>query len=147
MEIVLRKNVEKLGESGEVVVVSDGYARNFLIPQGFAFKATSGNLKVVEREKKAYQRRKESEKTSAQQLAEKLSNASCTVSVRVGEDGKLFGSVTAADIAEALEFEGIKIDKKAIELASPIKEIGVFEVSAKLHSEVSVNVKVWVVKE
>lgn len=147
MEIILRKNVEKLGKSGEVVVVSDGYARNFLIPQGFAFKATSGSLKVVEKEKAAYQRRKESEKTSAQQLAEKLANVSCTVSVRVGEDGKMFGSVTSADIAKALEFEKIKIDKKAIELASPIKEIGVFEVSAKLHPEVSVNIKVWVVKE
>lgn len=147
MEIILRKNVEKLGKSGEVLVVSDGYARNFLIPQGFAFKATSGNLKVVEREKEAYQRRKKSEKTSARQLAEKLSNVSCTVSVRVGEDGKMFGSVTSADIAGALEFEGIKIDKKAIELASPIKEIGVFEVSVKLHSEVSVDVKVWIVKE
>ena len=147
MEIILRKGMENLGKSGEVVTVKDGYARNFLIPRGFALKATPGNLKVVEEEKKAQKRRIEKEKRNAQELARRLSTISCTVSVRIGEDEKMFGSVTNSDIAKALEIEGIKIDKKTIELASPIREIGVFHVPVKLHPEVTVDVKVWVVKE
>ena len=146
MKIILRKDVENLA-SGEVVTVKDGYARNFLIPRGFALKATPGNLKVVEGEKKVRQRALEKEKRNAQELAKRLSTISCTVSMRIGEDGKMFGSVTSSDIAKALEIEGIKIDKKAIELASPIREIGVFHVPVKLHPEINADVKVWVVSE
>ena len=139
--------MENLGKSGEVVTVKDGYARNFLIPGGFALKAPPGNLKVVEEEKKAQKRRIEKEKRNAQELAKRLSTISCTVSVRIGEDEKMFGSVTNSDIAKALEIEGIKLDKKTIELAFPIREIGVFHVPVKLHPEVNVDIKVWVVKE
>ncbi len=147
MRIILRKGVENLGKSGEAVTVKDGYARNFLIPRGFALKATPGNLKVVEEEKKAHQRALEKEKRNAQELAKRLSTISCTVSVRIGEDEKMFGSVTNSDIAQALELEGVKIDKKTIELAFPIREIGVFHVPVKLHPEVNVDIKVWVVSE
>ncbi len=147
MEIILRKDVESLGKSGNVLTVKDGYARNFLIPQGFALKSTPGNLKVVEVQKRTQQRRLEKEKRNAEELAKRLSTVSCTVSVQVGENEKMFGSVTASDIAGVLELEGIKLDKKMIELTSPIREIGVFQVPVKLHPGVSVEIKVWVVKE
>ncbi len=147
MKIILREDVGSLGKSGEALTVKDDYARNFLIPKGLAFKATPGNLKVVEEQKKARQRRKESEKRNAEELAKRLSTISCTVSVSVGEDEKMFGSVTTSDIAKALEAEGVKIDKKMIELTPPLREIGVFQVPVKLHPEVSIDIKVWVVKE
>lgn len=147
MEIILRKDVESLGQSGEVVSVKDGFAHNFLFPKGLAFRKTAGNLKLVEEEKKAQQRRQEKEKRQAEELAKKLSTLSCTVSVQAGADDKMFGSVTNSDIAKVLEDEGIKLDRKTIELPSPIREIGVFQVPVKLHPEVKVNLKVWVVRE
>lgn len=147
MEIILREDVERLGKSGQVVKVKDGYARNFLIPKNLALKATSDNLKRVEEEKKIKVIRKDREKREAQTLAEKLASISCTISVEVQEDGTLYGSVTGADIASTLESEGFKLDKKNFILDEPIRELGIYRVRMKLHPEVTTELKVWVVKK
>ena len=147
MKVILRKDVEKLGKFGDIVVVKDGYARNYLIPKGFALEANERNLKIIEEEKKELLRKKEREKKEALSLADKIKNASCTVLVEVGEDGKMFGVVTNQDIAKAFEDIGIKLDKRMIELNEPIKELGVFYIPIKLHPEVSVETKIWVVKK
>ena len=146
MEIILREDVERLGKSGQVIKVKDGYARNFLILKGLALKATSDNLKRVEEEKRIKAIRKDREKREAQTLAEKLASISCTISVEVQEDGTLYGSVTGADIASALESDGFKIDKKTVLLDEPIRELGIYRVRMKLHPEVTTELKVWVVK-
>jgi large subunit ribosomal protein L9 len=147
MQIILKKDVEKLGKAGEVVSVKRGYARNFLLPRGLALYASASNLKVVEREKKKVLLVKEQQQKRAQALADKIGSASCTISVQAGQDGKLFGSVTTQDIAEAFKAEGIDIDRKKIELPEPIKEVGVFKINIKLHPEITSQTKVWVVKE
>lgn len=146
MEIILREDVERLGKSGQVIKVKDGYARNFLILKGLALKATSDNLKRVEEEKRIKAIRKDREKREAQTLAEKLASISCTISVEVQEDGTLYGSVTGADIASALESDGFKIDKKTVLLDEPIRELGIYRVRMRLHPEVTAELKVWVVK-
>jgi large subunit ribosomal protein L9 len=146
MEIILREDVGRLGKSGQVLKVKDGYARNFLIPKGLALKATSDNLKRVEEEKKIKAIRKDREKREAQTLAEKLASISCTISVEVQEDGTLYGSVTGADIASALESDGFKIDKKTVLLDEPIRELGIYRVRMRLYPEVTTELKVWVVK-
>jgi large subunit ribosomal protein L9 len=147
MQVILKKDIEKLGKAGEVASVKDGYARNYLIPKGLALVATPGNLKVIEREKKKETVLLEQAKQQAQEIAEKINATSCTISVKAGEDGKLFGSVTNQDIALAYKQEGINIDRKKIELTEPIKEVGVFKVNVKLHPEVIAEAKIWVVKE
>ena len=147
MEIILKQDIDKLGKVGEVVEVKDGYARNFLLPKGLGLRANATNLKVVEREKQKALLRLEQEKTEAQALAEKINATSCTVSVEAGQDGKLFGSVTTQDIAQAYKAEGINLDKRKIELEQPIKEVGVFKISIKIHPELNVQAKVWVVKQ
>ena len=147
MEIILKKDVEKLGKAGEVVSVMDGYARNFLLPKGFALLASTTNLKIVEQEKKKAQLLEQKQKQEAQRLADKISYTSCTITVQAGQDGKLYGSVTTQDIAQAYKLEGINVDKRRIELPQPIKEVGVFKINVRLHPEVSALAKVWVVKE
>jgi len=147
MQVILKKDIEKLGKAGEVASVKKGFARNFLFPQALALPATSANLKVVEQEKKRESLRQEKGKQQAQALGEKLASSSCTITVQAGEEGKLFGSVTVQDIAEAYKLEGIDIDKRKIELPEPIKETGIFKIKVKLHPEVNVEAKVWVVKE
>lgn len=147
MQIILKKEIKKLGRAGEVVSVRDGYARNFLLPQGLALPATPANLKVVERERKRALLREEKERQKARELADRINSTSCTITVQTGQDGRLFGSVTAQDISEAYKLEGIEVDRKKIELSQPIKEIGVFKVNIKLHPEVTAQAKVWVVKE
>jgi len=147
MKIILIENVKGVGEIGDVVIVKDGYARNYLIPKGLARTATSSNVKVIEEERNKLLRLKEKEKTKAQQLAEKVSNTSCTVSVRAGQDDKLFGAVTNEDIARVCEAEGIKIDKHRIQLGQPIKKLGVYQIPVKLHPDVVATLKIWVVKE
>ena len=147
MKIVLKKDVEKLGKLGDIIIVKDGYARNYLIPKGLALEATENNLKIVEREKERIIREKEREKKEAIALADKVKNSSCTIVVEVGEDGKMFGAVTSQDIAKSFEDIGIKLDKRMIELNEPIKELGIFYVPIKLHPEVTVEAKVWVVKK
>ncbi|NQT00202.1 MAG: 50S ribosomal protein L9 [Candidatus Omnitrophica bacterium] len=147
MEIILRKDVQKLGKAGEVISVKTGYARNFLFPQGLALEASANNLKVVEREKDKTLLRQQQQKQQAQGLADKIKSVSCTITVRAGQDGKLFGSVTSQDVAEAYKSEGIELDKRKIELEQPIKEEGVYKIQLKLHPEITAEAKIWVVKE
>ena len=147
MKVILRQDYEALGHIGDVVEVKDGYARNYLLPRNIAYQATGGSLRALEEEKRQYERRLEKEKKSADALGASLSNASVTLKMKVGEEDKLFGSVTSQMIAEQLESQGITIDKRSIELTEPIKTLGVFEVPVKLHPKVTSTLKVWVVAE
>lgn len=147
VKLILLQDVEKLGKSGEVISVKDGYARNYLFPKGIALLATEQNLKAVEVEKKRKAEAQQKEKLEAQQLAERISRISCTIAVEVGRDDKLFGSVTSIDIQKALEAEGILVDKKKIDLKEHINQIGIYSVPIRLHPEVTANLKLWVVKK
>jgi len=147
MKVILRRDIENLGKLGDTIVVKDGHARNYLIPQGLALEASERNLEVIEKEKRAVIKKKEKEKRDSQVLADKIKNSSCTITVEVGADDKMFGAVTNQDIAKAYEEAGVSIDKRLIALAEPIRELGVFYVPIKLHSEVTVEAKVWVVKK
>jgi large subunit ribosomal protein L9 len=146
MQVILKANVEKLGEEGDVVAVADGYARNYLIPRKFAIEATEKNRRSLEHEKRMASDHAAKEKKDAEKLATELANLSCTIRMQAGESDRLFGSVTALDIAAALEEQGIEIDRRRIILDEPIKELGVFTVPAKIHPDVTADIKVWVVK-
>ena len=147
MEIILREDFEALGQAGEVVSVKDGYARNFLIPKGIAYLANEANKKRYENDVKQQAWRLNRDKKIAEELAIKLENVSCTISVQVGEEDKMFGSVTSQNIAEALASQGYEVDKRKILLEDPIKSLGIYSVPIKLHTDVEATVKVWVVKE
>ena len=147
MKILLREDYKGLGEAGEIVKVKDGFARNFLIPQGVAFIATDQNKKRYENDLKQQSWKLERDKINAEELSKTLENVSCTISVQVGEEDKLFGSVTSQNITDVLEEQGYKIDKRKILLDEPIKALGIYSVPIKLHPEVEASVKVWVVKE
>ena len=147
MQVILKTNVEKLGNEGDVVVVADGYGRNYLIPRKLAIQATDKNRRAIEHEKRIDANHAAKEKKDAEKLASELENLSCTVSVQSGENDRLFGSVNSMDIAAALEEQGIEIDRRKIVLDEPIKELGVFTVPAKIHPDVTAEIKVWVVKE
>ncbi len=147
MEILLREDYKGLGEAGSVIKVKDGFARNFLIPQGIAFMATENNKKRYENDLKQSGWRKERDKHKAEELSKTLENISCTISVQVGEEDKLFGSVTSQNIADALKEQGYDIDKRKVLLEEPIKSLGIYSVNIKLHTDVEATVKVWVVKE
>lgn len=146
MQIILRANVEKLGKEGELVTVADGYARNYLIPKKLAVIATEKNRQLLEREKKIEIDRATKAKKEAEILANELANVSCTINVQVGENDRLFGSVTANDIANALAELGYNIDRRKIILEEPIKELGLFTIPIKLHADITANIKLWVVK-
>ena len=146
MKIVLKQDIDKLGTTGDIVEVADGYGRNYLLPRGLALKATLGAEKVAKQIKKATGRKIQEEKTNLEELAKKLSKLSLTIPVQVGEDEKMYGSVTSIDIANMLKQEGIEIDKKKIILKEPIKKLGVFNIQIKLHPEVTAEVKTWVIK-
>ncbi len=147
MEIILRQDYEQLGKMGEVVTVKDGFARNYLIPKGIAYVATKTNKKRFENELQMQNWRKEKEKRAAEEMAKKLETVSCTIPVQVGEEEKLFGSVTSQNIADALAALGYEVDRRKIQLDEPIKSLGIYSVPIKLHPEVTATVKVWVVKE
>lgn len=147
MKIILRQDYDALGKTGDVVTVKDGYARNYLIPQGVAILATKKNMKALEEELKVRERQLGKDREAAQELAEELSKISLTAPVAVGEEEKIFGSVTSQDVANLLNEKGYDIDKKKIQLNEPIKALGIYTVDIKLHSEVMANVRVWVVKE
>lgn len=147
MKVVLRQDIENLGKFGETVVVKDGYARNYLIPKGLALEASEKNLKVIAREREAMVKKKEREKKDALALADKIRNSSCTVEVEVGLDDRMFGVVTNQDIVLAYEEKGIILDKRMIELKEPLRDLGVFYVPVRIHPEVTVEAKVWVVKK
>ena len=147
MKVSLRSDVERLGSAGDVVTVADGYARNFLLPRGFAVTATEGNVKLIEVEKKRIAKDQVRMKEEAEALAKQLEQVSLTISKQAGEEDKLFGSVTNKEIAEALLKENHEIDKRRIILDEPIKALGIYTVPVKLHAEVTASVKLWVVKE
>lgn len=147
MQVILREDIKSLGKAGEVVKVKDGYARNFLFPQGKALQADPKNLKELEHHQKSVAARQSKLKKQAEELAQKLSQVSLTIRRQAGEEEKLFGSVTTKDIADALRHENLIVDKKLIHLSAPIRQLGVFEASVKLHPEVTAALKVWVVKE
>ena len=147
MEIILRQAVESLGHPGDVVTVKNGYARNFLLPRGFAFEATPGNLKRINAERSRLEAAENDRRGTASELAKKLEEVQLTFSARVGEEGKLFGSVTSADIAEQLAAQGFNIEKRLIDLHDPIKALGVYRVPVKLHADVKPEIRVWVIKQ
>ena len=147
MEVILRQSIEKLGQPGDVVKVSPGYARNFLLPRGIAYEATPGNKKRLEQERQRLEAAESERRDKAQQIANRLGEVSLTFAARVGEEGKLFGSVTAADIAQQLEAQGHHVEKRQIELHEPIKALGVYRVPIRLHAEVKPEIKVWVIKQ
>ncbi len=147
MKIILKKKISGLGKEKDIVEVAEGYARNFLIPKGLALKASSGNLQIIDEEKKKEVRNKEKEKGALKNLSQRIENISCTISARAGADNKLYGSVTSQDIAEALAKEGVQIAVKGIKLAEPIKSLGIYHISVELHPEIKTVLKVWVIKE
>ena len=147
MKVILRKEHDKLGQVGTLVDVKDGYARNYLIPRGFAYPANASNTRALEEEKKQATRRVDKQKKTSENLAAELDKVSITIKARVGEDEKLFGAVTSQMIADALKEQGFDIDKRIIELDEPIKALGIYPVNVKLHQDVIGKVKVWVVRE
>jgi large subunit ribosomal protein L9 len=147
MEVILREHVENLGRRGDVVKVAPGYARNFLLPRKLALAVTEGNKKIIARERKIADARETEEKQTAEALASRLGAAEIAIERRVGETEALYGSVTSADIAEALAAKGLEIDKRKIHLDEPIKAIGEYTVPVKLHRDVTAQVKVHVVKQ
>jgi large subunit ribosomal protein L9 len=146
MEIILRQAVENLGKTGDVVNVKPGYARNYLLPHGLAYEATPGNLKRIQQERARLEAAENDRRSTAQGLAERLEQVSLTFSARVGEEGKLFGSVTATDIAQQLEAQGFHVEKRQIDLHEAIKALGVYRVPIRLHADVKPEVRVWVIK-
>ncbi len=147
MKVILRKNHEKLGNIGDVVDVKDGYARNHLLPRNIAFPATKGSVAALEEEKKQAERRVTKDLKGSEKIAADLEKVSITLQMKVGEDEKLFGSVTSQMIADALKDQGFNIDKRIIDLEEPIKALGIYDVNVKLHQNVNAKVKVWVVRE
>lgn len=147
MEIILTENVEKLGKMGDLVKVADGYARNYLIPKGMAIQATKRSVKQLEHNKRLVEVKRLREAKDAQSVADRLQAIKVTIPAKVGEEEKLFGSVTRKNIAEALEKEGIKIDRKKILLTEAIKTTGVFDVDIKVHQDVTTKIRIWVVGE
>lgn len=147
MEVILREHVENLGRRGDVVKVAPGYARNYLLPRKLALAVTEGNKKIIARERKLADAREAEEKQTAEALASRLAAAEITIARRVGETEALYGSVTSADIAEALAARGIDVDKRKLHLDEPIKAIGDFTVPVKLHRDVTAQVTVHVVKQ
>ncbi|MBA3558222.1 MAG: 50S ribosomal protein L9 [Gemmatimonadaceae bacterium] len=147
MEVILRQAVDSVGKPGDVVEVKAGYARNYLLPRGLAFLATEGNKKRITMEKARLEAAENERIGAAQSIANRLEQVSLTFSARVGEEEKLFGSVTAADIVQQLHAQGFDIEKRQIDLHEPIKSLGVYKVPIKLHAEVKPEIRVWVIKQ
>ena len=147
MKVILKEDVKNLGAMGQIIDVSVGYVRNFLLPRGLAVEANVKNIKSLEHQKRIIQEKAKKIKNQAQDLSAKISAMTLVIKTKSGEEGKLFGSVTSMDIAEALKNEGIEIDKKKIDIEEPIKRLGVYKVNLKLHSEIPTQVNVQVVEE
>jgi len=147
MELILREDVPKLGRRGEVVQVSDGYGRNYLLPKKLAMPANAGNRKVIEQMKAATLRREATEQGEAEQLGKMLATVTVSIARKAGETGTLFGSVTSLDVGEALEKAGYHIDRRKILLEDPIKQLGEYSVPVRLHRDVTASVTVQVVAE
>ena len=147
MEVILREHVDHLGNRGEIVKVADGYARNYLLPRKLALLANDGNRKQIERERGKFEAKEADEKKVAEAVAARVSAVEVSVARKVGENEVLFGSVTTADIAEALAAKGVEVDRRKIQLADPIKKLGEFDIPIKLQREVTVTIKLKVVAE
>ena len=147
MQIILQENVDKVGTRGQIVDVADGFARNYLLPRKLAIEANQGNLKRLDQIRATLAKREASERGLAEQQAAAMAAVTVSLARKSGDGDHLFGSVTAADVAEALEGQGHKVDKRKVQLAEPIKILGEYQVPVKLHPEVSVAVKVVVTKE
>jgi len=147
MKIILKTDVDHLGKAGEVATVRDGYGRNFLIPYGKAVLASDKNLRQLEHHKRVIFTQQAKQKASAEAVAKQLGALQVTIARKVGEQDKLYGSVTNKDIADAVAKLGLELDRHTIELAEPIRALGTFEVAVKLHSSVAGSIKVWVVAE
>ena len=147
MEVILRQAVDNLGHPGDIVKVSNGFARNYLLPHGIAYEATPGNRKRIEQERQRLDSAENDRRGAAEELAKRLEEVSLSFSARVGEEGKLFGSVTAADIAQQLEAQGIHVERRLIDLHEPIRALGVYRVPVRLHADVRPELKVWVIKQ
>jgi large subunit ribosomal protein L9 len=147
MEVILREDIDKLGNRGDVVKVAPGYARNFLLPKRLAVEATPSNRKIVEQEREAHLRKEAKLKSEAEDLAKLLSGVSVTIAQKAGENDQLFGSVTAKDVADALASRNFTIDRRKIQLEEPIKQLGEYKVAVRLHKEVTTEITVVVVKE
>lgn len=147
MKVILRQNIETLGNIGDVVEVKDGYARNFLLPRKIAYVALESNMRTLEEEKKQVAKKVQQELSAAQLLAVELEKVSITIPVQVGEEDKIFGSVTTQMIADALKEKGYDLDKRKIEIEEAIKTLGIYSINIKLHTSVNSKIKVWVVRE
>jgi large subunit ribosomal protein L9 len=147
MKVILRQNYEDLGNIGEVVEVKDGFARNFLIPRSIAYRATPGAMRAMEVEKKRYDQHQTKLESDARSQAEQLESVSVTIPMRVGEEDRLFGSVTSSMLAEELSRQGYEVDRRNIQLHEPIKHLGMFDVPVKLHTNVLATLKVFVVNQ
>lgn len=147
IEVILREDIKTLGRAGEMVRVKPGYARNYLLPQGLAYEATEGNKKRIAAETRVRSARNQAERTEAERFAATLSEVTLTLSGKAGEEGKLFGSITSQDIADALARQGHTVDRRRIELEHPIKSTGAHTVAVRLHPEVNAELRVSVVAE
>jgi large subunit ribosomal protein L9 len=147
MKVILRQNVDNLGDMGEIVAVKDGYARNYLIPRQLAYFATPKATKALEFEKKQYAKKIAKEKAGAEIISSQLAELQISVAMKVGEEGRLYGSVTNQMIASELGLRGFEVDKRNIVIEEPIKSLGVFDVTVKLHPEVTTSIKIWVISE
>jgi large subunit ribosomal protein L9 len=147
MEVILREHIDNLGRRGDVVKVAAGYARNFLLPRKLALVVTDANKQQIEREKKVAEVRDAQERSSAEAYAQRLEQVEVEIARRVGENDAMYGSVTSADIAHALEAKGFEIDKRKIQLPDPIKALGELQVPVKIHREVTARVRVKVIAQ
>jgi len=147
MKVILKEDVKSVGDMGHIVDVADGFARNYLVPKGLAIEANVKNMRSLEHEKKVIQEKAKKAKMSAQDLSNSIASMDLVIKSKAGEEGKLFGSVTTMDIAEQLKNQGFEIDKKKISMDEPIKRLGTYAVSIKLHPEISTQVNVQVVEE
>lgn len=147
MKVILKQDIVTLGDAGDVVDVKNGYANNYLIPQGMALRATEGTLKALETERKQQARKIEQQRATAREIANKLQQLNLKVSAKAGESGKLFGTVTSGDIAEALKSEGVSVDRRKISLEAPIKELGNYQAEVKLFMDVTATLRINVEAE
>ena len=147
MDVILRQAVDSLGHPGDLVKVSAGFGRNFLLPRGIAVEATEGNRRRIAQEKARLEAAESERRVSAQEYATRLEQVSLTFAARVGEEGKLFGSVTSTDSAHQLEALGFRVEKRQIDLHEPIKALGVYRIPSKLHADVKPEIKVWIIKQ
>ncbi|MCX5696019.1 MAG: 50S ribosomal protein L9 [Candidatus Omnitrophica bacterium] len=147
MEVILTKDVDKIGKAGAVVKVKDGFARNLLLPKKLAVEVTPGNLKRLEQEKQKIAQDSEKRKQEAIILKERLDNLSLTISAMAQDEKSLYGSITALDISNALKDEGLEVDKNLIILAEPLKALGIYEIPVKLHPDISAILKTWIVNK